>query len=160
MAAHKDPMRGAAREARAQRRVGEGAACVCGEKRPAALISGRKPIVCYECDAKQRGMATFEEHHVAGRANDPTTLQVPINDHRAELSTDQYDWPPNTLQNPEGSPLLRSAARIRGFIDTVVYLIKTLLGPIAEELEESDTQLRERHGPQWWVHMPDHEDPR
>ncbi|MGA8534267.1 MAG: hypothetical protein WB615_09195 [Candidatus Tumulicola sp.] len=116
-----------------------------------ALIAGRSPIVCYECDAISRGKAPFEEHHVAGRANDPTTLTIPSNDHRAELSVDQYDWPLNTLQNPEGSPLLAIAARVRGFIDSVTYLIRNLLIRIPEDLEAYDAQLHERLGPKWWL---------
>ncbi|HET6274551.1 MAG TPA: hypothetical protein VFE16_01270 [Candidatus Cybelea sp.] len=155
----KDQIRTAARQAGAQRRVGEDAACPCGEKRPEALIAGRTPTVCYECDAKRRSKSTLEEHHVAGRANDPTAIDVPINDHRAELSVAQYEWPPLTLQNPEGSPLLAIAARIRGFVNTLLYLIGKLLEPIPGDLEAYDAQLRERLGPQWWLSVRNDEPP-
>ena len=150
-ARRKNPINAATRRARAQRRIGENAACRCGEKRPEALIAGRKPTLCYECDAKQHGKSTLEAHHVAGRANDPTTIDVPINDHRAELSVVQYDWSLPMLQNLEGSPLLAMAARIRGFIDCLMYLIKKLLVPIPDDLQAYDAQLRERLGPKWWL---------
>jgi hypothetical protein len=153
----KDPIKAAARRERAQRRIGKDAACPCGEKRAAALIGAQKPAICYECDAKRRGKSTFEAHHVAGRANDPTTVVVPINDHRADLSFDQYEWPHRTLQNPDGSPLLAVAAGIRGFIDSVTYLVRKLLGPIPERLEALDGRLRKLLGPQWWLHVRDDE---
>lgn len=155
-----DPIKAAAREARAQRRVGEGAICACGEIRPEALVAGRKKTICFNCDAGQRGRSTLEAHHVAGRANGPVTLDVPINDHRAELNVAQYDWPKLTLQNPEGSPLLAIAGAVRGFIDTLLYLIGKLLGPIPEALEAYDAQLRERLGPQWWLHVRNDEPPK
>lgn len=156
----KDPIKAAARRQQAQRRVGRDAACSCGEERPEALLPRRKPAICYECDAKRHGKSTFEVHHIAGRANDATTLRVPINDHRAELSIDQYDWPARTLQNPEGSPLLAIAARNRGFIDFVSCLIHELLEPIPGDLEACDAQLREKFGPQWWLHVRDDQRPK
>lgn len=138
----KDPIKAAARRARAQRRVGETAVCACGEKRPEALIAGRKQTICHECDARRCSKASFEAHHVAGRANSPVTLSVPINDHRAELSVDQYEWPSRTLQNPDASPHLANAARVRGFMDMVGYLMRELLGPIPGDLEAYDAELR------------------
>ncbi|MGC2074832.1 MAG: hypothetical protein WA728_02135, partial [Xanthobacteraceae bacterium] len=77
----KDPIKAAARQAEAQRRVGLDAACACGEKRPEALLASRTPRICYECEATQQGRSTFEPDHAAGRANSSTTLDVPINDH-------------------------------------------------------------------------------
>jgi hypothetical protein len=79
---------------------------------------------------------------------------VPVNDHRAELSPAQYDWPKATLETPEGSPLLAGAGGIRGFVDTVIYLIKTLLLPKAEMLEVLDEYLRNKLGPKWWENTP------
>lgn len=139
----KDPFKAAARRARTRRRVGEDAVCPCGENRPAALIAGRKNAICYECDLKRRGKSIVEAHHVAGRANSPTTVEVPANDHRAELSQAQCDWPPNTLRNPGQSPRLAKAARIRGVIDTVEYLMRTELLPMAEELEAPEPASEE-----------------
>ena len=136
-------MKTAARGSRSQRRVGDDAACACGEMRPEALIPGRMPAICYECDAKQHGKSTFQGHHVAGRANDPTTIDVPINDHRAILSVDQYDWPRGTLQNPDRSPLLAMSGCIRGFMATTYYLMERLLGWIPPQLEALDAFLCE-----------------
>lgn len=150
----KDPIKVAARHAGAQRRIGEGSVCTCGEKGPEALIEGRKPNVCYECDAKRRGKSTLEAHHVAGRANDPTMIEVPTNDHRAELSVDQYDWPRRTLENPDRSPLLAMSGCIRGFIATTRYLMERLLGWIPPQLEGLDAFLCEHHGSQWWLKVP------
>ena len=155
----KDPIKAAARQARAQRRVGEGAICACGEARPEALITGRKKTICFTCDALQRGKSLLEAHHVAGRANSPVTFEVPINDHRADLSVAQYDWPIATLRNLEGSPLLAASARIRGFIDMLLYLIRSLLEALPDELEAYDAQLRERLGPRWWHDVRNEERP-
>ena len=93
----------------------------------------------------------MDNHHFAGKANSPTTVPVPVNDHRACLSVAQADWPKSTLVNPQGSPLLAAAACVRGFVDTVLYLIKMGLLWVAEMLENLDEfQVREL-GPHWWV---------
>jgi hypothetical protein len=70
------------------------------------------------------------------------------------LSVAQYDWPRATLENPEGCPLLVAAGCIRGFIDTICYLIDELLRWIAEMLEMLSTVLDDRLGPQWWLDTP------
>jgi hypothetical protein len=150
----KNPIKAAARRAGAQRRVGEDAECACGEKRPEALISGRKTAICYECDAQQRDESAFQPHHAGGRANDVTTIGVPTNDHRAELSIEQYDWPRRTLQNPDRSPLLAMSGCIRGFIETTRYLMDKLLVWIPPQLETLDASLCEQWGPQWWLKVP------
>jgi hypothetical protein len=146
-----DPIAACTRKAIAARRVGVGKQCACGEKRPEALIAGTTPIVCASCKRKREGKTIMDKHHVFGRANDPTTIQVPVNDHRAELSVAQHDWPKNTLQNPDGSPLLRAAACIRGFVDTVLYLIQKGLRWVADMLESLDALLVKEWGSRWWV---------
>jgi hypothetical protein len=127
----RDPSRAYSRKSIAQRRVGTGR-CACGETRPEALIIGSHPLICVACQRKKRRLSAVDEHHPAGAANDATTVTVPVNDHRADLSTVQYDWPKRTLENPDRSPLLARAARIRGFIDTNKYLTKQFLQPIPE----------------------------
>jgi len=92
----------------------------------------------------------MDKHHFAGRANNPATIPVPVNDHRARLSVAQSDWPKPTLINAQGSPLLAAAGCIRGFIDTVLYLIEEGLLWIADMLEKLDEFLRKELGPQWW----------
>jgi hypothetical protein len=145
-----DPVQTYQRKAIAARRVGANARCGCGEARAEALVSGSNPIVCAECQRKSKGQCTSDDHHIAGKANNPATIPIPANDHRAELSTAQYNWPRRTLENPSGSPLLHGAACIRGASDTIFHIIKTLLLWIADLLELADSKMTELHGPNWW----------
>lgn len=135
----------------AARRVGIGARCSCGEDRPEALISGSSPIKCAACQRAAKGRTTIDEHHFAGRANNPATIPIPINDHRAILSVAQAEWPKSTLSNAEGSPLLAGAACLRGCIDTILYLIEKGLPWLADMLEKSDEVLLKKLEPRWWT---------
>ena len=146
-----DPIAAYQRDVTAQRCVGENARCGCGETRPEALIRNSNPIICAACKRKSRGEKTMDNHHFADKANNPLTVPVPVNDHRAELSVAQYDWPRKTRENPDGSPLIAAAGCIRGFIDWVMYLIKTGVLWVAEMLETLDSLLVEKLGPQWWL---------
>jgi hypothetical protein len=147
-----DPIRSAARKATAKRRMGKNTRCACGETRPEALIGNTG--VCAKCQRKRTGRATTDRHHVAGRANSPVILAVPVNDHRGILSEDQRGWPGDTLENREGDPLLAAAGCLLGFIDTAIYLIDSLLRWIAEMLELLSKLLVEKLGPQWWLDTP------
>lgn len=147
----RDPIAAHQRKAVAARRFPENAQCACGESRPEALIADSSPIMCYECDRKKHGKPTVEHHHVAGKSNSPVTIPVAANDHRARLSVDQYNWPKKTLENPNGSPLLAAAASIRGFADTLFYLIEVFLLWIPEMLENLDAVLVKTLGPNWWT---------
>ena len=135
-----DPEADWARKAAAVRRVGD-RQCACGERRPKALIPKSDPIRCHECQRKKEGKTHMDNHHPAAKANNPTTTPVPVNDHRAELSPAQDDWPKETLENPDGSPLLAFAGCVRGYADTAVYLIEKLLLPFATMLEVLDRYL-------------------
>ena len=150
----RDPAAAHGRKVRAARRVGLNSQCACGEKRPEALIAGSNPIMCAACKRIKEGETALDNHHIAGKANSPITIPVPVNDHRAELSEAQLDWPKETRENPDGSPLLAGAARIRGFVDTIIHLIKNLLLWGAEMLETLDRFLAERLGPNWWRGTP------
>jgi len=88
----------------------------------------------------------MDNHHIAGKANSPITTSIPANDHRAVLSAAQYEWPSKTLQNPDGCPLLRGAACIRGFVDTVIYYMREFLLWVAEMLELLSARLVEAWG--------------
>jgi hypothetical protein len=145
----RDPIGMYQRSATAARSVGQ-KQCACGEARPEALIPGSNPTICADCKRKQKGHSTKDNHHPAAEANDPTTIPVPVNDHRAELSVAQYDWPAATLGNPDRSPLLARAACIRGYADTNVYLIEKLLLPGADCYELLNALLTEKFGPKWW----------
>jgi hypothetical protein len=146
----RDPIRAFQRKAVAARRVGENARCACGEARAEALIPGSDPITCAKCQRTSKGQSITDDHHIAGKANSPVTIQVPVNDHRADLSIAQYDWPMNTLKNPTGSPLLKAAACVRGASDTIFYIIQTLLLWIPDMLEMLDSLMTAMHGDNWW----------
>ena len=149
--ATRDPGGAYRRKVAAARRVGIGARCACGEDRPEALIAGSKPMICAACERAAKGRSTTDDHHSFGRANNPATIPVPVNDHRADLSGSQAEWPISTLRNTEGSPLLAGAACVRGFIDTILYLIEKGLLWLADMLEKLDQVLLKKLGPKWWV---------
>ena len=150
-----DPIGAYQRKAVAAQRVGIDKQCsLCGEERPEALIPKSTPTICAACQRKQRGKTSMDDHHFAGKANSPVTVPIPVNDHRAELSVAQNDWPRMTLQNPDGSPLLAAAGCIRGFIDSVLHLIEKGLEWVTEMLEKLDSLLVERFGPKWWLGTP------
>lgn len=146
----RDPEAAHRRHAIAQRRAGMNAKCNCGETRPEALIRVKTGVICHACKRKQNGMTTKDAHHFAMKANSPVTIPTPVNDHVADLNVAQQDWPKQTRENPEGSPLIAAAACIRGFIDTIVYLINQGLHWIADMLEAADACLGQKLGPQWW----------
>lgn len=145
-----DPISHYNRKVAAARRVGN-KKCACGESRPEALITKGRKTSCVECKRKKEGRATTDNHHPAGVANNPTTITTPVNDHRAELSVAQQDWPKKTRENPDGSPLLAAAGCVRGFVDTIVYLIKKTLIWIADMGEKLDAYLEEILGRKWWL---------
>lgn len=146
-----DPIAHAKRRGIASRRIGIGNACACGEDRSFALIGGSQPMNCEECDRRRNGHSIFDNHHVAGKANHPLTVPIRANDHNAILSEAQRAWPRATRENPDGSPLLAGAGCIRGFVDTVKYLMDKLLLWIAQFLEKLDAFLRSHLGPKWWT---------
>jgi hypothetical protein len=149
----RDPEAAYIRRTIAARRTGS-RKCECGEKRPEALIPGTEPTICAECQRRSRGQRTDDHHHVAGASNHPLTVPTPVNDHRADLSTAQHDWPKTTRENRHGSPLLAGAGMIRGFVDYVMYLIRRGLLWAAEILEAADAFLLELLGPAWWQNTP------
>src|SRR5712692_10828992 len=131
------------RQAIAERRIGA-RQCGCGEARPQALIAGSRPLVCAACQRANNGQSTEDDHHIAGAANDETTISVPVNDHRADLTIAQSDWPKATLQNSEGSPLLAGAACIRE---------PKLLDPTPSERIERDLHNISRNQIEWWLQL-------
>jgi hypothetical protein len=149
-----DPIRKFQRKAVTARRAGNNTRCGCGEVPLEALVTGSEPTCCAECRRKMKGHTIMDNHHVAGRRNSDVTIPIPVNDHRAVLSVAQYDWPKATLENTDACPLLAAAACIRGFIDTICYLIDELLRWIAKMLEILSAVLNDRLGPQWWLNTP------
>jgi len=149
-----DPISVYKRKVIAARRIGENARCACGETRPEALVTNSEPTVCAECQRKKRGQTIMDNHHPAGKTNNPATVPVPVNDHRAFLNVAQYDWPKPTRENPEGCPLLAAAGCIRGVIDYLHYLIDKFLRWIPEMLEMLSAFLKGIRGPKWWGNTP------
>jgi hypothetical protein len=112
-------------------------------------------MTCAKCLRQKKGHTSVDNHHPFAKANDPkTTIPVPVNDHRAELNEAQNDWPKRTRENPDGSPLLAAAGAVRGFIDTIVYLVEKGLSWVAELLEKLDEWATAMHGPKYWVGSP------
>lgn len=155
----RDPIAADARKAVASRRAGRRVCVSCPrlrpdrpvEDRPEALLTDRKPVICYECMLILSDLAPIEPDHPAGRHNSDVTVPVAANDHRAILSINQYDWPQPTLRNPDGSPLLAAAAALRGFANIVNYLLDQLIMAVALLLEALDIYLRKQLGPKWWL---------
>ncbi len=149
-----DPFSAYQREDTAARRIGDRQCSSCGEARPQALITDSDPTICHECQRKLKGHTTMDKSHTAGKANNHSTIPVPTNDHIAVLSVAQYEWPKETLQNPEGCLLLAAAGCVRGVIDHLHYLIDKFLLWIPEMLEKLSAFLKEKLGPKWWVDTP------
>lgn len=121
----------------------------CDETFPLALTGTEPNILCYEHQALLHGRPWLEKHHPLGRHNDPWTASTPGNDHRI-LSALQYEWPRETLRNPDRSPLLRAAASLRGWLDLLWLIMVRGVGWIPVFLEQLDADLRQRLGERWW----------
>ncbi len=107
------------RTARHAGRLRDAIACSrCGVAWREALVPG-EPVVCAECDARERGIATTELHHLAGRASSNVTIRIGVNEHRI-LTTLQRAWPSETLRNISRDPRLVRAAWFRGIADLLV----------------------------------------
>lgn len=153
--AQPDAIRQFQRQETTARRAGKNKSCEsCGEMRLEALVRGGKPTSCAECRRKTKGQTIMDNHHVAGRANSPVTVPIPVNDHRAELSVAQFNWPKGTLENSAGCPLLAAAASVRGSVDLIRHAIENCLRWIAEMLEILSAFLEEKLGSQWWINTP------
>jgi hypothetical protein len=63
------------------------------------------------------------------------TIQIPVNDHAAELNEAQMKWPRETLRNLSDDELLKIAASIRGYLDTHRYL-EGILHTLPDRLEK------------------------
>jgi hypothetical protein len=139
----------------AERCLGQKRECVfCQENRVFALERTSNPKVCTECKRRMKGQAIMDQHHIAGKANSDITISIPANDHRAWLSEAQKNWPEETLQNKDGSPLLAAAACLRGLADIIAYLIEQFLLWVADLLEALNAYLTEQHGRGWWRNTP------
>jgi len=132
-------------------RLGPDAVCSrCGAADP-LILQGTGVVRCAECRLAETGKPTTERHHPAGRHNDSFTAPFPANPH-AVLSDAQYDWPPETLRNPEHDFLRTLAAWLRFFADVFHYL-STQAVTWASTLERYSVHLGTTLGPQWWTRI-------
>ncbi len=80
-------------------------------------------------------------------------MAIPGNDHRV-VDDRKNDWPRTTLRNPDGSPLLRAAASLRGWLDTLQLIVERTLAWIPPFLEHLDRWLTQQLGGTWWATLP------
>lgn len=151
--------RAIAREERRDRRarqLGSPEPCcvTCGEGDPLALSGTAPDIRCSECQAMAEGRSVREGHHVAGRHNDPDDI-VPVlgNAHRLLSDAQAHEWPSETLRNPDGSPLLKAAAAIRGWLEILRLVMERTVGWVPAFLEALDAHLRVTLGERWWTDL-------
>jgi hypothetical protein len=142
------------RKSRSRRRIGLGAQCACGERRHLALIANSGTVTCYCCKRVADQKSTIDDHHIAGRSNYSATIPIPTNDHVAELSERQRDWPEQTLRNPDGDPFLKGAACVRGVHDTIIYIVDHVLLWVAHLLEIASALLTQMTGRFYWRNTP------
>ncbi len=117
----------AVRHVRKRNRLGSRAVCeLCGEHDIRVLFRKGKIIMCADCHLERQGKAPFENHHPAGRNNDDFNIPISANVH-AILSDAQYDWPRETLSNPNQDFLREIAAWFRGIHDLLIHLAEMLL---------------------------------
>jgi uncharacterized Zn finger protein (UPF0148 family) len=146
------------RETAAQRRLGGEAGTgrrrvchICGEARPRSLMRKNGRVICYECQARIEGRKPTEAHHVMGKSNDPClTVEVPANDHQ-QLTDRWEDAPPETRENPYGSPLRKASGAIRCWLDILWVIIHQAVGWVPEFLEWLDDELNSRIGFDWYL---------
>jgi len=144
----KQKLNRAVRHSRKRNRLGLGARCeLCGEEDIRALQRVGKRVLCAECRLEHRGKPPIQYHHPPGKANDDFTIPVPANDH-CNLSDSQYDWPWETLRNPEKDPLRQMAAWDRGTHDLLLHIAEKRLD-WALELEKLSKFLVAMYGPDW-----------
>jgi hypothetical protein len=122
----------------------------CEESNPFAFTGAHPNLWCYEHALIRAGRGWLEDHHGKGHRNDAFDIvELPGNDHRV-LNGRQLLWPPDTLRNPDGSPLLVAAAALRGWLDVLWLIIDRTVGWVPEFLEQLDAWLRQQLGERWW----------
>ena len=141
-------LRRAVRHAKKANRLGPVPKCkICGEHDIRVLHKVGRINMCADCHNEIQGESPFEHHHIAGRHNDSFTIPLSANDH-AILSDAQYDWPRETLRNPNQDPLREIAAWLRGVYDLLDHLANKLL-VWATKLERVSEILENFIGVNW-----------
>lgn len=145
------------RHANKRNRLGSNAKCeLCGEHDLRILRKVGKHILCPECHLESQGKVPIENHHPPGKNNGDFCFPIPANTH-AILSDAQYDWPRETLRNPNKDPLLEIAAWFRGIHDLLIHLADKLLD-WAYLLEIVSRFLAGVIGPNWLSKVAGEED--
>jgi hypothetical protein len=123
----------------------------CQERDPFALTGVHPSLLCAEHRADRDGRRWLEESHTAGQHNLPNdTVPIPANDHSVVSDRLQVEWPRETLRNPDGSPVLRAAGALRGWLDTLRLILERTCGWVPTFLEGLDAWLRMKLGERWW----------
>ncbi len=73
----------------------------CGSKNPFALVLKRRPVICYRCRARQRGLSGVELQDLGGRRSPLPRVPIDGNMHRV-LTYLQLSW--RRLGVPPRSP--------------------------------------------------------
>ena len=137
------------RLARRLERLGPEPCCRrCGETAIRKLEPGARQNLCRECRLIASGKEPFEDHHPAGRRNDPCAVRLPANDH-AVLSDKQEDWATGTRRNRSLDFLHADAARDQATHDWHLHIAEQseAWAKIKEALAEF---LEVKLGPDWW----------
>src|SRR5690348_9155987 len=114
------------RDARRSDKFPAGSACAeCGIQDPILLVENTDALLCYEHHEMSKGKSGFEADHFAGKANSKMTLLVPANMNRLNLDN-QHGWPRDTLRNPEGNPLLKAEAIVRGWVSYLSIILSVV----------------------------------
>lgn len=121
----------------------------CPETNPQALTGAHPHILCAEHRAMLDGRRPVEEHHVAGRHNGPATAWLLGNDHAILTFLQQSGWRTELLRNPDGDPLLRLEAAIRGSRQTLSVVLERALAPTEGEIRDLRDFLIATQGPDW-----------
>ena len=117
----------------------------CKETDPLAL-TGTHPRSIATSTMLVKRRPWLEAHHPSGRQMIRSTVEIPGNEHRVLSELQNATWPRETLRNPDGSPLLRAAAAIRGWLDLLWVVMHRTVGWVPASLEVLDAWLRERVG--------------
>ena len=116
------------------------------------LLTGSQPdeLLCYEHLLMAQRPLAGRAAAPAGQHNDPDSRCRSSATCTACMDEPKRDWPERTLRNPDGSPMLKAAACVRGVLDWLRLIIDRMLGWVPPLLEALDERLTELSGPDWW----------
>ena len=121
----------------------------CRETDPRALTGAHPALLCAEHRAELDGRRPTEAHHVAGRHNSSATVELPGNRHAVLTFMQQTGWRAELLRNPDGDPLVRLEAAIRGSREAIAVVLDGVLAPTEAEIARLSDFLMATIGPDW-----------